>query len=98
MDRLNESTNRAERSKNKVAVLFIDLDKFKMVNDTLGHAVGDLLLKEVSNRLSSCIRKSDTLARVGGDEFTMILPDFSVAADIIKVANQIIQEINEPFL
>lgn len=97
MDRLNESIHRAERSNNKVAVLFIDLDHFKAVNDTLGHAVGDLLLKEAASRLSNCIRKSDTLARVGGDEFTMILPDFTDAKNIIKVANQIIKQINVPF-
>lgn len=98
MDRLNEAMIRAERYKNKVAVLFIDLDRFKCVNDSFGHAIGDLLLQEVANRLSNCIRKSDTLARVGGDEFTMILSDIQDAKDTIKVANLIIKQINQPFL
>jgi diguanylate cyclase (GGDEF)-like protein/PAS domain S-box-containing protein len=97
VDRLKESINRAERNNNKVAVLFIDLDRFKAVNDNLGHAIGDLLLKEVANRLNSCIRQSDTLARVGGDEFTMLLPDTTDRKSIIKVANHIIKQINEPF-
>jgi diguanylate cyclase (GGDEF)-like protein/PAS domain S-box-containing protein len=97
VDRLKESIHRAERTEHKVAVLFIDLDRFKAVNDTLGHAIGDLLLKEVANRLNGCIHKSDTLARVGGDEFTMILPDFTDRKNIIKVANHIIKQINEPF-
>ncbi len=98
MDRLHEAMNRAERYNNKVAVLFIDLDRFKCVNDSFGHAIGDLLLQEVASRLSNCIRKSDTLARVGGDEFTMILSDIQDAKDTIKVANLILKQINQPFL
>lgn len=73
-DRLTQGINQAKRDKTIVAVLFFDLDQFKTINDTLGHDIGDILLQEVSTRIQSCIRQSDTLARWGGDEFIMVLP------------------------
>jgi len=77
MDRLQRAVIQAERSKTKIALLFIDLDRFKNVNDSLGHACGDLLLQEAASRLTSLVRKSDTVARLGGDEFTVIIPDLT---------------------
>ncbi len=77
MDRLNQSIKNATRFNEKIAVIFIDLDHFKDINDTLGHSVGDILLTTVANRLKNSIRKSDTIARFGGDEFAIILDRFS---------------------
>jgi two-component system CheB/CheR fusion protein len=78
MDRLSHHISQARRQKTKLAVLFIDLDNFKSINDSLGHDVGDLLLKEASDRLQKCLRESDTLARIGGDEFVVILYDIEL--------------------
>jgi diguanylate cyclase (GGDEF)-like protein len=72
-DRLNQAIAQADRTKDIIAVLFVDLDHFKPINDTFGHATGDQLLKQVSQRIQKCIRKGDTLARIGGDEFVVIL-------------------------
>ena len=72
-DRLEQAIVRAPREQEKVAVLLIDLDRFKQVNDLLGHHIGDALLREVAHRVSGCLRKSDTLSRIGGDEFTVLL-------------------------
>ena len=74
-NRLDHSLAVAERNKQKLAVLFVDLDRFKVINDTLGHHTGDMVLQEVAQRLQGCIRQSDTVARLGGDEFTLILTD-----------------------
>jgi diguanylate cyclase (GGDEF)-like protein len=74
-DRLTQALSIARRGHQRVGVLCLDLDRFKEVNDTLGHGAGDLLLRLVSGRLRSCLRESDTLARLGGDEFAVILPD-----------------------
>ena len=81
----------------KWAILFLDLDRFKYVNDTLGHDVGDLLLKDVAARLRHCIRQSDYIFRLGGDEFTILLTDLSTAADAANVAEKIIKEITQPY-
>jgi len=78
-ERLNRAVVRAERNQTLVALMFIDLDRFKNVNDTLGHTIGDQLLVEVGERLKSCIRACDTVARLGGDEFTIILEDIKKA-------------------
>ncbi|MBF0195180.1 MAG: EAL domain-containing protein [Magnetococcales bacterium] len=98
MDRLTQEVIRAKRQKSRVALMFIDLDRFKWVNDTLGHGAGDLLLKEVSARLQKCLRKSDTIARIGGDEFTAILPDMIRGPHAERVAGSVLTELATPFL
>ena len=95
-DRLHMSVARARRNKEMVALLFMDLDNFKDVNDSLGHAVGDLLLKEVAKRLVSTLRSEDTVARLGGDEFTAILPDTSGRQEGTQAAGRIIEAISAP--
>jgi diguanylate cyclase (GGDEF)-like protein len=97
-DRLNQSIASAERSAGKVAVLFLDLDHFKAVNDTLGHEAGDQLLKQVSGRLQEAVRKSDTVARLGGDEFILLLQNITSHQDVDSVADKVIQAISRPFL
>jgi diguanylate cyclase (GGDEF)-like protein len=77
--------------------MFIDLDGFKTVNDSMGHDSGDLLLQAVARRLKNCLRKSDTVARMGGDEFTCILPDIKKSGDISVVAQKIIRALSSPF-
>ncbi len=86
-DRLSHAVSKAERNQSSLAVLFIDLDKFKLINDTLGHSVGDDLLRSMAKRLEDCVRKSDTLARLGGDEFVVLvenLQDETVLAQLIQ--------------
>lgn len=97
-DRLNQSIASADRSAGKIAVLFLDLDHFKAVNDTLGHEAGDQLLKQVSSRLQEAVRKSDTVARLGGDEFVLLLPNVATHQDVDSVADKVIQAISHPFL
>jgi diguanylate cyclase (GGDEF)-like protein/PAS domain S-box-containing protein len=94
-DRLQAAINRAEHEKERVGLLFLDLDRFKLVNDTLGHIVGDRLLREVAGRLTGCVRDRDLVARFGGDEFTVVLPacDMSVATD---VAERILEALGQP--
>ncbi|KZN57655.1 EAL domain-containing protein [Pseudoalteromonas luteoviolacea] len=87
----------AERKQSRVAVCFIDLDRFKAVNDTLGHHIGDLLLIEAANRLRECTRNSDTVARLGGDEFALLLPEMEMIGDMEKVAEKILSALSEPF-
>jgi diguanylate cyclase (GGDEF)-like protein/PAS domain S-box-containing protein len=96
-DRLNQSIIAARRNQHSIALLFLDLDGFKLVNDTLGHHFGDLLLVKVAERLSLGVRASDTLARLGGDEFTLILNDAHEHADVAIVADKLIESIGEPF-
>ncbi len=88
-DRLQQALITAKRDKARLAVMFLDLDEFKPVNDTFGHNVGDLLLKEVATRIQSCLRESDTAARVGGDEFIMLLPNIEGEQDAMVVAEKI---------
>jgi diguanylate cyclase (GGDEF)-like protein len=96
MDRLAQTIARAHRNSELAAVLFIDLDRFKQVNDSLGHATGDLLLQTVASRLKNCLREGDTLARLGGDEFTMIIE--TVDANNCKIVTQkILSELNKDF-
>jgi diguanylate cyclase (GGDEF)-like protein/PAS domain S-box-containing protein len=97
MDRLEHALARSNRQKQQSAVLFLDLDRFKIVNDSLGHEVGDLLLKGVAKRLQSCLRPGDTAARLGGDEFTVLIEDISDVNDAIHVAERIAQELQTPF-
>ncbi len=96
-DRLSRALLHNKRLDTRFALLFIDLDKFKIVNDTLGHAAGDQLLLEVSERIRQMVRESDTVARLGGDEFTVIVNDISNNDDIIRVAQLIIETLSEPF-
>src|SRR5437667_5565891 len=86
----------AKRVRENLAVLFIDVDRFKMINDTLGHNVADALLVEIALRLRSCVRQTDTVARYGGDEFTIILPDLHQPEDAAQVAEKILERVIEP--
>jgi diguanylate cyclase (GGDEF)-like protein len=95
-DRLRQAVSKAGRDRSHLAVLFIDLDNFKTVNDTLGHAAGDQLLSTVARRLERCVRSSDTVARLGGDEFTVILAEITRAADAAIVAEKILHSLAEP--
>jgi diguanylate cyclase len=97
-DRLDQSIASADRADGKIAVLFLDLDHFKAVNDTLGHEAGDQLLKQVSGRLQEAVRKSDTVARLGGDEFILLLQNITCHQDVDSVADKVIQAISSPFI
>ena len=97
MDRLNESIKRARRNNTFVSILFIDVDHFKSVNDTLGHSVGDELIIEVARRLKACVREGDTAARFGGDEFIIILNDMQAIFKAEKVAEKILATMSAPF-
>ena len=96
-DRLNQAISKARRDKELIAVLFLDLDGFKLINDTLGHDMGDTLLREVAKRIVACVRDSDTVARMGGDEFTVALCNANTPASVALVAKKIIAAIAEPF-
>ncbi|MCG8510536.1 MAG: EAL domain-containing protein [Rhodospirillales bacterium] len=98
VDRLFQATARCARENSKVGLLFIDLDRFKAVNDTLGHASGDLVLKEAGERIKSCLRAGDTVARLGGDEFTVILPGLAKGIDAESVAQKILETFRPAFL
>ncbi|MGR8940833.1 MAG: bifunctional diguanylate cyclase/phosphodiesterase [Gammaproteobacteria bacterium] len=97
-DHLRLATDQAKRNSQQLTVMFLDLDRFKVINDTLGHAVGDKLLVQVSQRLAACLRESDTLARLGGDEFAVLLPQTRHDTDAAEVANKITSAIAEPVL
>ncbi len=96
-DRLHTALARSRREKAHLAVLFVDLDRFKQINDTLGHRVGDLLLKEVSKRLLFSIREIDTVARLSGDEFTVILTDISSIEAVEQIASRIVKSLGAPY-
>lgn len=96
-DRLAQEIKKAQRKESSLALLLIDLDQFKEVNDTLGHHTGDLLLVESARRISRCVRDTDTVARLGGDEFIIILPEFNGRPHVERVAQDIIQELSRPF-
>jgi diguanylate cyclase (GGDEF)-like protein/PAS domain S-box-containing protein len=97
-DRLEQMLKLAHRTGLPVALMFIDLDHFKEVNDTLGHDMGDVLLHEAARRLSSCVRESDTVARMGGDEFTVILGEIADTERVSRIAQTILDRLAEPFL
>ena len=96
-DRLHQAELSARRSESKVSVLFVDLDRFKYVNDTYGHDAGDDLLKQASRRLESCVREVDTVARLGGDEFLIILSDVKEPISVKKIANKVLTQLGTPF-
>ncbi|MEZ4598757.1 MAG: Cache 3/Cache 2 fusion domain-containing protein [Syntrophotaleaceae bacterium] len=97
LDRLEQALVQAKRDKRQLALLFLDLDGFKEVNDLRGHAFGDLLLKQVGQRLDDSIRKSDTIARFGGDEFVLLLPGVRETGEVKFVAQKILETLNQPF-
>jgi diguanylate cyclase (GGDEF)-like protein/PAS domain S-box-containing protein len=97
MDRLGHALARAGQQATEVAVLFTDLDNFKVINDSLGHKAGDQLLVAVAQRLKACLRPVDTVARLGGDEFTLLLEGVTGVSDAARVAEQIAQELRAPF-
>lgn len=98
MDRLKQTLAWAKRSKQKFSLLYIDLDKFKVINDTYGHGIGDLVLQEAARRLRSCVRDVDTAARMGGDEFTVLISDIRDNRAPSVVANKLIATLCEPII
>lgn len=96
-DRLVQAMARSKRLQQPIGLMLLDLDRFKAVNDTMGHDVGDQLLKAVAGRLQDCVREVDTVARMGGDEFTIILEGLSCEQDISIVARRITESLGEPF-
>ena len=96
-DRLGLAVIQARRNRAELAVMFVDLDRFKLVNDTLGHVKGDELLQHVSGRLKNCLRRGDTLARIGGDEFTAVLPELRDRQDAEIIAEKFLESLRQPF-
>jgi diguanylate cyclase (GGDEF)-like protein/PAS domain S-box-containing protein len=97
-DRLATAINLARRYKKSAAVMFIDLDGFKAVNDTLGHDAGDFVLKQLAQRMLSCVRKTDTVARIGGDEFLIIATELHIPDNAAKIAEKLIHQISQPII
>ncbi len=96
-DRLGLAVLQAKRNDASLALMFIDLDRFKLVNDTLGHAIGDKLLQQAAIRLKACLRSGDTLARLGGDEFTAVLPELGDRQDAVLIAEKFLECLRQPF-
>ena len=96
-DRLEQEIKKAHRADLQMALLFIDLDRFKEINDTLGHDMGDIMLVETARRISSCVRESDTVARLGGDEFTVILSEVNDTRNVERLAQCILKVLAEPY-
>jgi diguanylate cyclase (GGDEF)-like protein/PAS domain S-box-containing protein len=97
-DRLSSAINMARRYKKSAALMFVDLDGFKIVNDTLGHDAGDYVLKQVAQRLLSCVRETDTVARLGGDEFLIIATEINARENIAQIAEKVIKLISQPII
>jgi len=96
-DRLSQCIARAHRNRDRVAILYLDFDRFKNINDSLGHSVGDEVLQAVAERLQTCIREGDTVARIGGDEFVLLLPDLKEGECVVQVAKKILDLGNKPY-
>jgi diguanylate cyclase (GGDEF)-like protein/PAS domain S-box-containing protein len=96
-DRLQQALAQAKRDKNRLALMYLDLDKFKPINDNLGHAIGDQILQGVATRMQGCVREVDTVARIGGDEFVVLLPIVENEQDALRVAEKIRYALNQPF-
>ncbi len=97
LDRFHQEVKKAQRNNQFITLMYLDLDDFKEINDTLGHDMGDLLLKETAGRLEACVRSDDTVARMGGDEFTIILNNLKDQISTERVAQNILDKFNEPF-
>lgn len=97
-DRLGLALLQAKRNENMLAVMFLDLDRFKVVNDSFGHGAGDGLLQQVALRLKGCLRRCDTLSRIGGDEFTAVLPELSERQDAALIAEKFVESLRQPFI
>lgn len=97
-DRIEQALLSAKRSAHQVAIQFIDLDRFKIINDSLGHRIGDLLLQEVARRLRALLREADTVSRIGGDEFVVVLPEIQSEDAAAEVAKKIIDSLEQPYL
>ncbi len=98
LDRLRSALHRAQRASSRLAVLYLDMDHFKQINDTFGHTTGDHLLREVAHRLRQCVREADTVGRLGGDEFAVLLDNISRQEDATLVAGKILASLSEPYL
>jgi diguanylate cyclase (GGDEF)-like protein/PAS domain S-box-containing protein len=96
-DRIAQAVSLAERNRTQLAVMFLDLDRFKTVNDSLGHSIGDKLLREVSSRLKSCMRASDTVSRLGGDEFVILMPNVTDPEDVAVTARKVLDAVAHPY-
>lgn len=96
-EHLRQAMKKTDRTQLPMALVFVDLDHFKEINDTLGHDKGDMLLKEVASRLSSSVRSTDTVARLGGDEFTVIITQLRNAGDVVRTAQEILRQMSTPF-
>jgi diguanylate cyclase (GGDEF)-like protein/hemerythrin-like metal-binding protein/PAS domain S-box-containing protein len=96
-DRLKQAISVARRNDSYVALMYMDLDGFKRVNDAFGHHIGDQLLQQVAHRLLRCVRESDTVSRMGGDEFVLLLPDITMYQDAVAVAEKVFSALNQPF-
>jgi len=97
-DRITLEISHSKYTKQSLAIMYLDLDRFKLINDTLGHDIGDKLLKEVAGRLKSCVNETDTVARIGGDEFVILLPEITLEDNIGKIGTKILEAIREPIL
>jgi diguanylate cyclase (GGDEF)-like protein/PAS domain S-box-containing protein len=97
-DRLTQALALSHRNRKASAVMFVDIDRFKTINDSLGHAVGDALLKEIASRLVNQLREGDTICRIGGDEFVVVLPEVKRSSDVAHVAQKVIEQLSMPLV